>query len=178
MLLPLLALFAHGAAFSVCSDQELFIGVTNKGETGQCKHKGEQNSKERERSQTLSIVFTAVVPFRCLGSDQVQRWSHLAKYQTFDESDTLLESTQHILPSNIWTTVAPVCTVSWEREPPKTYSDNLFKLHKRGLIKQKTLQGPSTKTTTVKILNREKFQAATQNSCLNKALDSTLLCAF
>lgn len=69
-----------------------------------------------------------------------------------------------------------VCTVSWEQEHPKTY--NLFKVHKRGLIKQKTLQGPSTKTTTVKILNREKFQAATQNSCLNKALDSTLLCAF
>lgn len=71
-----------------------------------------------------------------------------------------------------------VCTVSWEQEPPKTYSANLFKLHKRGLIKQKPLQGPSTKATTVKILNREKFQAATQNSCLNKALDSTLLCAF
>lgn len=137
MLLLLLALFAYGAAFFVCSDQELFIGVTNKGETGQCKHKGEQNSKESERSQTLSIVFTTVVPFRCLNSDQVQRWSHLAKYQTFDEFDTLLESTQHILPSNIWTYETyewkPLTSVCLERvtKPPANHSENQYPKNKK-----------------------------------------------
>lgn len=69
---PAAICFAHGAAFSVSSDQEVFIGVTNKGDTGQNKHKGNQEREERDLFHCLhssGSAHMALVQTRC--KDQV-----------------------------------------------------------------------------------------------------------
>lgn len=70
LLLPVC--FAHWAAFSVSSDQEVFIGVTNKGDTGQNKHKGNQEGKERDSFQCLHSNGSAHIVLVQIGcKDQV-----------------------------------------------------------------------------------------------------------
>lgn len=73
-LLPPPVLFVHGAAFFVSSDQEVFIRVTNKGETGQkIKQKGDQEGeKRREKSNSFHCLHSA-------GSAQMPQFKLSAK---------------------------------------------------------------------------------------------------